>query len=266
MAAQSRDPDFTGRVVWVTGAGQGMGRSHAERFAAAGAHVGCIDVDGEAATTIAEEIVAAGGQAAAVRADVSDWDSLSAAADLLGETLGPVEIAVANAGVLGPEAYVADVDPADWDRVIAVNLTGVFLTAKAAIPQLRRRGGSIVIVSSISGLRGYAGAVAYNASKHGVLGIMRTLANELAADSIRVNAVCPGWVDTPMFDAQVVSAGLSRDEAVRRWSPDQLMERLITPAEVSSAVLWLASEQASAFTGVALPVDGGMLERTLRPG
>jgi NAD(P)-dependent dehydrogenase (short-subunit alcohol dehydrogenase family) len=121
----------------------------------------------------------------------------------------------------------------------------------------------MVLVSSISGLRGYAAAGAYNASKHGVIGLMRTLANELAPIGVRVNAVCPGWVDTPMFDAQVEIAGLSRTEAVTRWAPDQLIERLVTPDEVSDAVLWLLSSSARMITGVALPIDGGMLERTL---
>ncbi len=158
-----------------------------------------------------------------------------------------------------------EVEPTDWERTIAVNLTGVFHTARAAIPQLAEGGGAMVIVSSISGLRGYAGAIAYNASKHGAIGIMRTLANELAAEGVRVNAVCPGWVDTPMFDAQVRIAGLSRDEAVRRWAPDQLIERLVAPDEVSDAVLFLLSDAAAMLTGVALPVDGGMLERTLPP-
>jgi NAD(P)-dependent dehydrogenase (short-subunit alcohol dehydrogenase family) len=145
---------------------------------------------------------------------------------------------------------------------LRVNLTGVFHTARAAIPQMRD-GGGMVLVSSISGLRGYAEAGAYNASKHGVIGLMRTLANELAPIGVRVNAVCPGWVDTPMFDAQVEIAGITKAEAVTRWAPDQLIERLVTPDEVSDAVLWLLSPAARMITGVALPVDGGMLERTL---
>ena len=118
-------------------------------------------------------------------------------------------------------------------------------------------------VASIAGLVAVADRAAYNASKHGVIGLMRTLANELAPIGVRVNAVCPGWVDTPMFDAQVEIAGLTKPEAVTRWAPDQLIERLVTPDEVSDAVLWLLSPAARMITGVALPVDGGMLERTL---
>jgi NAD(P)-dependent dehydrogenase (short-subunit alcohol dehydrogenase family) len=124
----------------------------------------------------------------------------------------------------------------------------------------------MVLVSSISGLRGYAGAAAYNASKHGVIGLMRTLANELARSNIRVNSVCPGWIDTPMLDAQVEIAGMTRDDAVGLWSRDQLIERLVTADEVSDAVEWLTSTSSAMITGVALPVDGGMLERTLPRG
>jgi NAD(P)-dependent dehydrogenase (short-subunit alcohol dehydrogenase family) len=254
---------LSGRVAWVTGAGNGMGARHADRLARAGARVACFDIDGGAAERVAAEIRAAGGAAAAAALDVGDWEAMRTAAAAIERELGPVGIMIANAGVLGPVATVAELDPAGWSHVLRVNLTGVFHTAKAAIPQMRSQGGAMVLVSSISGLRGYAGAAAYNASKHGVIGLMRTLANELAGDGIRVNAVCPGWVDTPMFDAQVEIAGLPRAEAITRWAPDQLIERLVTPDEVSDAVLWLLSDAARMITGISLPVDGGMLERTL---
>jgi NAD(P)-dependent dehydrogenase (short-subunit alcohol dehydrogenase family) len=251
-----------GRVAWVTGAGSGMGARHAQRLAEAGARVACFDIDRAAADGVAASIADAGGEAIALVADVGDWAAFSAAADRAARELGPVSAVVANAGVLGPVASIRDLDPADWEQTLRVNLSGVFHTAKAAIPQMGD-GGGMVLVSSISGLRGYADAGAYNASKHGVIGLMRTLANELAPIGVRVNAVCPGWVDTPMFDAQVEIAGLSRTEAVTRWAPDQLIERLVTPDEVSDAVLWLLSSSARMITGVALPIDGGMLERTL---
>jgi NAD(P)-dependent dehydrogenase (short-subunit alcohol dehydrogenase family) len=257
------DGGFEGRTAWVTGAGGGMGARHAERLAEAGAKVACFDVNGDAAERVAAGIRTRGGTAIATPLDVSDWKATLVAAEAAEAELGPVDAVIANAGVLGPVAPVSELDPADWDDVLRVNLSGVFHTAKAAIPQLRAHGGAVVLVSSISGLRGYVGAAAYNASKHGVIGLMRTLANELAADGIRVNAICPGWVDTPMFDAQVEIAGLDRAEAVRRWAPDQLIERLVTPDEVSDAALWLLSDNARVITGVALPVDGGMLERTL---
>jgi len=144
-----------------------------------------------------------------------------------------------------------------------VNLSGVFHTAKAAIPQLREAGrGSLVLISSTAGLGAGPGYAAYYSSKHGVIGLMRTLANELAGEEIRVNAVCPGWVDTPMVDEQAADLGLSREAAAELFTADHLIKRLVTPDEVSDAVLWLASPQASMVTGVALPVDGGLLART----
>jgi NAD(P)-dependent dehydrogenase (short-subunit alcohol dehydrogenase family) len=261
----SGDDQLAGRTAWVTGAGSGMGARHAERLAEAGARVACLDIDGDAAERVAAGIRGRGGTAISTVLDVSDWGATLAAASVVEAELGPVRAVVANAGLLGPVATVADLDPADWSQVLRVNLSGVFHTTKAAISQMRAHGGAMVLVSSISGLRGYVGAAAYNASKHGVIGLMRTLANELARDGIRVNAICPGWVDTPMFDAQVEIAGLDRPEAIRRWAPDQLIERLVTPDEVSDAVLWLLSGGARMITGVALPVDGGMLERTTTP-
>lgn len=253
----------TGNVVWVTGAGQGMGASHARRLAEREMLVACMDIDFEAAERTAGAIASAGGQARAIRCDVTNSDDVAAAASAVMETWGAVDVVIANAGVLGPVADVADISTADWNQTLAVNLTGVFHTARAAIPQMRTKGGSMVLVSSISGLRGYAGAAAYNASKHGVIGLMRTLANELARSGIRVNAICPGWVDTPMFDLQVEIARTTRADAEQTWSRDQLIERLITAEEVSDAVEWLVSPAAKMITGIALPIDGGMLERTL---
>jgi len=206
--------------------------------------------------------VAEGHVAQAEMGDVSDLSALSGAANSLLATLGAPDIVVANAGILGATDSVANLDPADWAHVIAVNLTGVFHTCKAAVPHMMPHG-TLILVSSVSGLRGYAGASAYNASKHGVIGLMRTLANELSDRGIRVNAICPGWVDTPMFDRQVEIAGLDRPVATAVWSRDQLLERLVTPDEVSDAVLWLASPRAAMVTAIALPIDGGLAERTL---
>jgi NAD(P)-dependent dehydrogenase (short-subunit alcohol dehydrogenase family) len=254
--------DFKGRVAWVTGAASGMGANHALRLARAGCRVGIIDVDGERLGRVSRMIEAEGHEARGETGDVSDWPDLSRAANCLLAALGPPNIVVANAGILGAADAVADLDPADWARVIAVNLTGVFHTCKAAIPHMMPQG-TLILVSSVSGLRGYAGASAYNASKHGVIGLMRTLANELSDRGIRVNAICPGWVDTPMFDRQVQVAGLDRAVAEVAWSRDQLLERLVTPDEVSDAVLWLASPLAAMVTAIALPIDGGLAERTL---
>jgi NAD(P)-dependent dehydrogenase (short-subunit alcohol dehydrogenase family) len=256
-------PGLAGAVAWVTGAAGGMGARHAQRLAAAGAAVGCIDRDQDGLAAVVERIRASGGTAEAAVADVSRWDEVSDAAGRLKRALGPARVAVANAGIVPGGAFVEHLDPSEWERVLAVNLSGVFHTAKAAIPQLREAGGgSLVLISSTAGLGAGPGYAAYYSSKHGVIGLMRTLANELAGEEIRVNAVCPGWVDTPMVDEQAADLGLSREAAAELFTADHLIKRLVTPDEVSDAVLWLASPQASMVTGVALPVDGGLLART----
>lgn len=255
---------FEGRVVWVTGAASGMGARHAERFAALGACVGCLDVH-EDVQAVADGIRREGGAAEAVLADVANWQAVAAGGEELERGLGPVSVVVANAGVIPRGGHAEQVDPGEWERTISINLTGAFHTAKAAIPQVRRAGGgSIVLVASAAGLGAGPGYAAYYASKHGVIGLMRALANELAAEGIRVNAVCPGWVDTPMLDPQAADMGLDREEAARIFASDQLIQRLIEPDEVCDAILWLASDRASMVTGVSLPIDGGLLERRFR--
>ena len=146
-----------------------------------------------------------------------------------------------------------------------MNLTGAFLTAKAAIPQLRETGdGTLILISSVCGLTASAGFGAYNVSKHGVIGLMRTLANELGPDGITVNAICPGWVRTPMLDASVEDAG-AQGGNLSAFTGMNLIERLIEPEEVTDAVVWLASRGARMLTGVALPVDGGLMENRAWP-
>jgi (+)-trans-carveol dehydrogenase len=248
------------RTVWVTGAASGMGASHARRFASMGDRVGCWDIQAEALDEVIEGIRASGGEAEGVVADVANWEAVKGGAARLREALGPAAVLVANAGTLPTGEHVQDLDPAAWREVLDVNLTGAFLTAKAAIPQLREAGGgSMILISSVCGLTASAGYAAYNASKHGVIGLMRTLANELGPDGITVNAVCPGWVRTPMFDQSVEEAADGGGD-VDVFARMHLIERLIEPAEVSDAVVWLASPGTRMVTGVALPIDGGLME------
>lgn len=248
------------RTVWVTGAARGMGASHARRFASIGDRVGCWDVDAEALGELVEGIKASGGEAEGVLADISDWGQVQTGAETLRKALGPVQVVVANAGILPSGELVEDVDPAAWRRVIDVNLTGTFLTAKAAIPQLRESGGgSMILISSICGLTASAGYVAYNASKHGVIGLMRTLVHELSPDGVTVNAVCPGWVRTPMFDQSLDDAPDEHSQ-VEAFARMHQLDRLIEPDEITDAVVWLASPGARTVTGVALPVDAGLME------
>ena len=250
---------FSDRVVWVTGAASGIGSCIASRFAHLGARVGCIDANPNV-VDVAEEIEAGGGVASGVVADVTDAQTISAAARQLESRLGPADVAVLSAGIAGSATPIAELDLAEWERVTAVNLTGLFVTMKAAIPQLRQGGnGAIVMIASAAGLAAGPGYAAYYASKHGAIGLMRTAANELGEEGIRVNAVCPGWVDTPMFEIQAAELGWDREQAEATFTSDQLIHRLIEPGEIADAVVWLASPGAAMVTGIALPVDGGLL-------
>ena len=254
------------RTVWVTGAASGMGAVHARRFAECGDRVGLWDVQADALATLADDIRRAGGRAEAVVADITDWGAVRAGAARLREDLGPAQVVVANAGTIGDGSEVADLEPGAWREVLDVNLTGTFLTAKAAVPQLRAADGarSMILISSICGVTASQGFAAYNASKHGVVGLMRTLAHELGADGIAVNAVCPGWVDTPMLAASLEDAGADRGD-LSDFTSMNLIERLIEPEEVTEAVVWLTSPMARAVTGVVLPVDLGLLEKRAWP-
>jgi (+)-trans-carveol dehydrogenase len=253
-------------VVWITGAASGQGAEHARRFAAEGARVGCIDIAQERLDQLVAEISAGGERVVGCQADVSDWSAMSMAGDELAARLGPAQIVVANAW--RPQERLAPTDelaPDDWRRVLEVCLTGAFLTAKAAIPQMRSAGGgSITFISSTAGVCGFAGWAAYVAAKHGLLGLMKTVANEYAHDGIRANAICPGTVDTPALDWEAQASGVDRDTLVRDEARQHLIERVIAPAEISDAVLWLSSAAAAMVTGVTMPVDGGFLaKRTL---
>jgi NAD(P)-dependent dehydrogenase (short-subunit alcohol dehydrogenase family) len=211
------------RTVWITGAASGMGAAHARRFA----ELGDWDVHADALEAVVEEIRAGGGKAEAVVADVTDPDAVGAAASRLLDALGPAAVVVANAGIILTGDHIEELELDAWRRVIDVNLTGAFLTSKAAIPQLRKAGdGALILVSSVCGLTASAGFGAYNASKHGVIGLMRTLANELGRDGVTVNAVCPGWVRTPMLGASIQEANAdSESQRVRRHDLDRASDR-----------------------------------------
>ena len=253
------------RTVWVTGAANGMGASHARRFAELGDNVACLDVEEASLDELVEDIRRSGGNAEAVRVDITDWDAMSEAAARITCAFGPAEVVVANAGVVSTGDPVEDLDPLEWRRVVEVNLTGSFLTAKAAVPQLREAGsGSLIMVSSVCGLSASAGFGAYNASKHGVIGLMRTLAHELGPLGVTVNAVCPGWVRTRMLDVSVDEAG-AEEGNLEAFTDMNLIKRLIEPEEVSEAVVWLASRGARMVTGTVLPVDAGLMENRAWP-
>lgn len=244
-----------GKIVLVTGGSTGIGRATAQILAREGATVVIADIqDKEGAATV-ESIRAEGGRAEYHRADVSDYAQIEAlVADIAGRH-GGLDGAFNNAGIEGPTAKIEDVSLADWDRVIRINLTGVFICMKCEIAQMMKqgRGGSIVSTASAAGLIGIPGAVSYNSAKHGVVGMTKTIALEYASRNIRVNAVCPGFIETPMLN-RVTDASVKIREQLIRTVP---MRRVANPTEIGDTVAWLMSDKSSYVTGVALPVDGG---------
>ena len=250
--------DFTGQVALVTGAGSGMGLVTAQAFADAGAAVVLSDIDEDNLRTAADDLTAAGHQALGVRCDVSDEDSVAAMVKATVDTFGRLDMAFNNAGIQVPPSDAAD-EPAEvFDRVNAINLRGVWACMKHELAQMRTQGsGAIVNCSSLGGLVGLPGRAAYHASKHGVIGLTTSAALEYAPRGIRINAICPGTIETPMVTDMITKGELDMTEAVA----NQPIARLGRADEIAASVLWLCSPGASFIIGVALPVDGGYTAR-----
>lgn len=246
--------DFTGQVALVTGASSGMGLATAQAFADAGAAVVLADIDGPALDVATKDLTGAGHTALGVSCDVTDEAQVAAMIEQTVATYGRLDMAFNNAGIQIPPTDAAD-EPADhFDRVNAINLRGVWACQKHELRPMRAQGsGAVVNCSSLGGLVGLPGRGAYHASKHGVIGLTRSAALEYAPRGIRVNAVCPGTIQTPMVDDMVAKGELDVAEATR----NQPIGRFGRPEEIAAAVLWLCSPGASLVVGVALPVDGG---------
>ena len=241
--------------ILVTGGSTGIGRATAQILSAEGATVVIADLqDDEGANTV-DMIREAGGQAEYHHVDVGDYDQVSVLIATLVERHGVLDGAFNNAGIEGPTAKILDVSTDEWERVIRVNLTGVFNCMKCEIEQMVKqdRGGSIVNTSSAAGLIGIPGAPSYNASKHGVVGLTKTVALEYASKNIRVNAVCPGFIETPMLQRVTDASVKIRDQLIGAVP----MRRVAQASEIGDAVVWLMSDKSTYVTGVALPVDGG---------
>ncbi len=285
-SAESTNPSgsrFQDRTVFITGAAHGMGRSHALAFAREGARLVLSDACRQYSTvpyplaqpeelaSLASEIKQMGRPVLAAQVDVTDLPSMQALAERAKREFGPIDILIANAGLYS-FAPSWELTEQQWDETINVDLKGVWITCKVCIPQmLSRRSGKIICVSSTAGLKGMANLAHYVAAKHGVIGLVKTLAIELAPNNINVNAVCPTSVDTAMCRNQAlydVFAGGPGPQATYEHMLELMNQlnlfpdrNLLAPEAVSAAVLWLASDEARHLTGCALPVDAGYLTR-----
>ena len=252
------------RVVLITGASQGIGRVIASSFASGGDAVVLAARNRPNLDTLAAEIERSGGVATVVETDVTDQSSIEHTVTATIEAHGRLDVVVANSGVGGPSGLLWEIDPAEWDQTFDVNVRGVFLTARAALPVMIERGvGSIVVVGSISGKRPLFGRTAYTSSKAALIGLVRTLAHEAGPLGVRVNLVSPGFVAGPrldwVIDAQAAARGIDSADVRREFESESPLARLTTAQDVSDTIIYLASNRAAAITGADVNVNSGVV-------
>jgi NAD(P)-dependent dehydrogenase (short-subunit alcohol dehydrogenase family) len=255
---------LSGKVAIVTGAGSGLGRASALRFASEGAAVLCADIDAASAAQVAAEIMTNKGTARSLRVDVTRSADTEQMAAFAVQELGRIDVLFANAGIAGVGSITSTTEQT-WERVLAVNLTGVWLTNKAVVPVMESQGsGSIINQASVSGLVGFSGILPYAAAKAGVIGLTRQAAVEYGSKNIRFNAICPGTVVTPLVTRTyeerggiAMGAGQTVEEALQANAKRYPLQRLGTVEDVASMALYLASDEAQWVTGAVFTVDGG---------
>lgn len=246
--------NFKGNVALVTGAASGIGRETALRFAELGAAVVVADVDADGGSNAVDQVQACGTDALFVRCDVSDPQDVARLMEQAANRFDQLDFAVNNAGIGGPWEPLRSYPHEGWDRVLAVNLTGVFYCMQEEITRMTGQGGSIVNVASIAGKHGLPYQAAYTASKHAVIGLTRVAAQETARHNIRVNAVCPVYTETPLFNP-LIADNPAREQKMLDRIP---LRRFGKPRDIADAIVWLCSDQSQFITGQAINIDGGM--------
>ena len=249
------DLELDGKVVVICGGARGIGRACAQAFALEGARVAILDWNAEGLADAAAEIGALGAEVITRCVDVSDGPSVDAAHAHVIESLGGIDVGFNNAGIITPSKAIEDTTEDDWDSVIAVNLKGVWLCVRAQVRHMRPRGHGVIInTASAAALVGAPGTTPYTAAKHGILGITRTVALELATTGVRINAIAPATVDTPLNAVLFDNDDPFADALVRQGQP---IGRNAHPREIADAVLWLASARSTFALGSTLVIDGG---------